>query len=114
VVARYLGDGFRASQPAAAAALRAQLLAMDPACYAAACQAVAGVDWLQALPALRCPTLVVAGHHDQGAPVSEAERIAQAIPRARLHILAHSAHLSPVEEPDALVGVLQPFLHYLP
>jgi 3-oxoadipate enol-lactonase len=114
VVARYLGDSFRASQPAAAAALRAQLLAMGPACYAAACQAVAGVDWLQALPAVRCPTLVVAGRHDLGAPVAEAERIARAVPGARLHILENSAHLSPVEEPAALVGVLQKFLQELP
>lgn len=113
VVARYLGRDFLAAHPQAGEALRATLLANDPLAYAVSCQAVAQVDWLAALPAVRCPALVIAGRHDLGAPVEEAQRIAAAIPHARLEILEHSAHLSPLEEPLALVAALRHFLHTL-
>lgn len=114
VVSRYLGHEFLAAQPQAGKALRATLLANDPRSYAASCQAVAQVDWRAALPGVRCPTLVIAGRHDLGAPVEEAQRIAAAIPGAQLQILAHSAHLSPLEEPLALVAALRQFLNGLP
>jgi 3-oxoadipate enol-lactonase len=114
VVARYLGDAFRAAHPDAVAALRATLMANDPQAYAAACRAVAQVDWLPSLHAVRCPVLVIAGRHDVGAPVSEARRIAAAVSAARLEILEHSAHLSPVEEPLGLVSALRRFLDRLP
>lgn len=114
VVARYLGEGFRAAHPAATSALRAKLLAMDPEAYAASCLAVSQVDWLGSLHTVRCPVLVVAGRHDVGAPVAEAQRITQALPQAEIDILENSAHLSPVEEPAALIAALQHFLHGLP
>jgi 3-oxoadipate enol-lactonase len=111
VVARYLGEAFRAAHPDVAAALRAQLLTNDPAAYVAACRAIAPVDWLDDLAAVRCPVLVVAGRHDVGAPVAEAERIAAAVPQARLEVLEHSAHLGPVEEPEAFIAALARWLH---
>jgi 3-oxoadipate enol-lactonase len=114
VVSRYLGRGFLAVHPQAGEALRATLLANDPISYAASCQAVAQVDWRAALPGVRCSTLVIAGRHDLGAPVDEAQRIAAAIPGAHLLILEHSAHLSPLEEPQALVAALGQFLVSLP
>lgn len=114
VVARYLGREFLAAHPHVGDALHATLLANDPGAYAASCRAVSQVDWRAALPAVRCPTLVIAGRHDIGAPVEEAQRIASAIPHAQLEILEHSAHLSPVEEPLTLVTALRTFLHGLP
>lgn len=113
VVSRYLGPEFLAAHPQAGQALRAILLANDPLSYAASCQAVAQVDWLATLPAVRCPTLVVAGRHDLGAPVVEAQRIAAAIAHAKLSVLERSAHLSPLEEPRALVAALSHFLNDL-
>lgn len=113
VVARYLGEAFRAAQPQAEARLRAQLLANDPQAYATSCEALAGLDWTAHLHQVRCPVLVIAGRHDLGAPVAEAERIAQAVPGARLEVLEHSAHLSPIEEPAALTAALRRFLDTL-
>jgi 3-oxoadipate enol-lactonase len=114
VVARYLGRDFLTDHPQVGEALRATLLVNDSMSYAASCEAVAQVDWRASLPAVRCPTLVIAGRHDLGAPVEEAQRIAAAIPDARLEILEHSAHLSPIEEPLALVAALEQFLNTLP
>jgi 3-oxoadipate enol-lactonase len=113
VVARYLGERFRAKRPEVAAALRAQLLNNDPVAYMASCRAIAQVDWLAELPTVRCPVLVVAGRHDIGAPVGEAERIVAALAQARLEVLEHSAHLGPVEEPVSFIAAVDRFLHAL-
>ncbi|MCX2861150.1 alpha/beta fold hydrolase [Paucibacter sp. PLA-PC-4] len=109
VTERYLHADFRAAEPEAAAFLHGRLLAQDPAAYIAACQAVRRVDYLGALSGVRCPTLVIAGALDQGATPAMAEAIAQRIPGARLEVLAGASHLSPLEQPEALLGLLGSF-----
>lgn len=111
VVARYLDETFRAEHPEAVAALRAQLLACDPAGYTACCHAVAGVDWLDALHHIICPTLVLAGALDLGAPPEMAQAIQQRIAGARLEVFAQASHLSPWEQPAAFHLAVDAFLH---
>jgi len=106
VVERYLHADFRAAQPAATQAVRSRLLRDEPASYAASCAAVAGVDWLDRLGEIRCPTLVIAGARDAGAPPAMAQAIAERIAGATLHVIADASHLSVLETPaefDALV-----------
>jgi 3-oxoadipate enol-lactonase len=99
VVERYLHAGFRAAEPAHALALRAQVLRCDAAGYAAACQAVATVDWLDRLHEVACPTLVLAGALDIGAPPALAAAIADRIPGATLAVAEQASHLSVAEQP---------------
>ncbi len=110
VVARYLHETFRADHPQAVAILRAQLLACDPVGYAACCHAVAGVDWLDALHHIACPTLVLAGALDLGATPEMARAIQQRIPGAQLEVFAQSSHLSPWEQPAAFHPAVEAFL----
>lgn len=77
VVSRYLGETFRARNPALVQSLRSQLLAIDSQACARSCQAVADVDWTTRLSEIRCPVLVIAGRYDLGAPPAEAERTAE-------------------------------------
>ncbi|MEY4908304.1 MAG: 3-oxoadipate enol-lactonase [Pseudomonadota bacterium] len=109
VVARYLHEAFRADHPELAAALRAQLLACDPAGYTACCHAVAGVDWLDRLQDITCPTLVLAGALDLGAPPEMARAIQQRIPGARLDVFTDASHLSPWEQPQAFQHAIEAF-----
>lgn len=110
IVSRYLHQDYRSAHPDATGSLRSQLLRNDAAAYISSCRAVASVDWVAQLPQLRLPTLVVAGRHDIGAPPAEAERIAKAVPGAKLVMLENSSHLSPLEEPQAFVSALDRFL----
>jgi 3-oxoadipate enol-lactonase len=114
VVSRYLSSAFRAANPVAEERLRSQLLANDPQAYATSCEALATLNWLPSLHQVQCPVLVVAGRHDLGAPVAQAQRIAESITNARLEVLEHSAHLSPAEEPQALTALIHDFLSTLP
>lgn len=110
VVARYLSAEFRCRYPEATAVLRQQLLSNNAESYARSCEAVASVDWLACLPQVRQRVAVIAGRHDVGAPLAESERIAAAIPGSVLHVMEHSAHLSPMEEPAAFAQTLNSFL----
>lgn len=51
------------------------------------------------LGSIRCPTLVITSDEDTLILPSECEKMAAAIPGARLHVIAHSGHLSSLEKP---------------
>lgn len=109
VTQRYLNADFRAAEPEATAALHAQLLRQDAAAYVAACHAASSVNYLDALQRIRCPTLVIAGALDMGATPAMAQDIATQIPGSQLHVLEGASHLSPLEQPAALLALLKPF-----
>jgi 3-oxoadipate enol-lactonase len=113
VTQRYLSDAFRAAHPEAAAHLRRQLLDNDPAGYVANCQAVAEVDWLDALHRVTCPTLVLAGALDIGATPAMALAIQQHIRGAQLEVFENASHLSLLEQPAAFQQAVQGFLKTL-
>ncbi len=110
VIERYFDAPFRASQPETVQRFREVLLRTDPKGYAACCHAVAGVDWLDRLGEIRCPTLVIAGAQDVGTPVAMAQQIAQGIPGATLEVIEGAAHLSVVEQPAAFEAAVKRLL----
>ena len=110
VVERYLHTDFRATAPAATQAVRARILSNDPAAYAASCAAVAGVAWQDRLGEIRCPTLVISGARDAGAPPAMGEAIASRIAGARMEIIADASHLSVLETPAEFDALLRTFL----
>ena len=110
VMERYFHAGFRAAQPESVAAFRATLLRGSAAGYAATCHAVRAVDWTDRLARIACPTLVIAGALDAGAPVAMSQAIAGRIPGARLEVLAEASHLSVAEQPAAFAALLDGFL----
>jgi 3-oxoadipate enol-lactonase len=110
VVERYLHAAFRAAHPHQAERIRARLLRDDPAGYAACCAAVAGVDWLDRLASIRCPTLVIAGARDVGATPAQGQAIAERISGAHFHVIEDASHLSVVETPEVFEKLVSDFL----
>jgi 3-oxoadipate enol-lactonase len=78
------------------------LRACDPAGYAGCCEAISTMDILDGLGTITAPTLVIAGRDDPATPPAHAERIAAAIPGARLEILPDAAHLANAEQAEAV------------
>jgi 3-oxoadipate enol-lactonase len=110
VVERYLHAAFRHAHPEQDERIRARLLRDDPAAYAASCAAVAGVDWLDRLASIRCPTLVIAGARDIGAPPAMGQAIAERIAGAHFHVIEDASHLSVVETPEVFATLVADFL----
>lgn len=67
-------------------------------------------DVLEQLRHLQTPTLVVVGEQDRSLPVSRARALAAAIPTARLEIVPDAGHLSTIEQPEQINGLLLGFL----
>ncbi|MHA6847173.1 alpha/beta fold hydrolase [Ralstonia syzygii] len=107
---RWLTTPFREARPEVAARVRALLLATAPHGYVGACLAIKALDTRDALLRIACPTLVVVGEDDTGAPVDVARTIAEGIPNARLKVLPRAAHLAPIEQEEAFLTDLDEFL----
>lgn len=88
--------------------LRSVLEGTRPGPYIEACRAVAGIALDAGNARVACPTLVIGGTRDEATPLRLSERIAAAIPGARL-VTIDAAHLSNVEKPDAFVALLTDF-----
>jgi 3-oxoadipate enol-lactonase len=110
VLERYFSLAFRQSHPDVVARFKATLLRSDPAGYVACCRAVAGVDWLDRLHEIRCPTLIIAGGQDVGTPGAMMQAIVQRISGAELVVLPEASHLSAVEKPADFAAHVTRFL----
>ncbi|RTL43038.1 MAG: alpha/beta fold hydrolase [Burkholderiales bacterium] len=111
---RWFHEGFRAVHPGTVALWRERVLACDAAGYIACCEAISQVDTTRRLPAIAVPTLVIAGELDAGTPPAMAERIAAAVPSAKLVVLHEASHLSVLEQPAAFAATLDAWLAELP
>jgi 3-oxoadipate enol-lactonase len=70
-------------------------------------------DRVPELRSLAMPVLVIVGEHDMPGFVAESQRMADAIPRAELMVLADAAHSPQFETPDAWWTTLSRFLDSL-
>lgn len=89
---------------------RAYLAARDPRGWAQGWKAIAGLDTLPHLPGLRVPTLCLAGERDQSTSVEAVKKIADAIPGARLRVIAGAPHMLFMEQPEAVAQEILSFL----
>jgi 3-oxoadipate enol-lactonase len=106
VLARWFTPGFAERQPKVVQRLAATFGALSDEGYAGCCEAVAALDLRPVLPDIGAPTLVIAGADDPATPPAHGQAIVDAVPGARIEILAGAAHLASVERPDAVNDLL--------
>ena len=93
--------------PAQVAFFERMLIACPPDVRANVGIALSEVELLDALPRLDVPTIVIAGEHDRLTPPAHARRIAEMLPSLeRLVVLGASAHMAPLECPEAVNDAL--------
>src|SRR5205807_5838907 len=99
-----------AASPPGGAARKAALAPADGACFARACLALAELDLRPRLASIRNPTLVMCGALDQTTPPALARDVASAIPGAIYRDIEDSGHCPMLEQPEALVSMLESFM----
>jgi len=77
---------------------------------AALAVAIESPDILGRLGALSVPALVLCGREDRGYPPALSERLARAVPSARLEWIEEAGHSTPLERPEAVNRLLVPFV----
>ena len=68
------------------------------------------VDLMERLQEIRTPTLVICGEDDRLTPVKYSRYLAEQIPDARLTLIPKAGHMVMLEQPEALIDVIQSFL----
>jgi 3-oxoadipate enol-lactonase len=105
-IGRWLTERFRAEHPDTAAWLREMIAATPDSGYAACCAVIEHMDLTPGLAGISAPTLIIAGAQDPTTPPEHGERIAAAVPDARLEVLDPAAHLANVEQPEAVTRLI--------
>ena len=62
------------------------------------------------LAAIRCPTLVIAGEDDTAQPPANQEKLAAAIPNAKVVRIPGAGHSSSLEQPQAVIAAMRELL----
>jgi 3-oxoadipate enol-lactonase len=108
-IGRMLPAAYQSAHPEIVAQRKAALAPTDPECFARACIALAALDLTPRLPGIRNPTLVMCGTLDQTTPPALAREVARAIPGAVYREIEGSGHCPMLEQPDALVSMIESF-----
>ena len=100
---------FHAREPQAVARMRAMLATTPTEGYVACCAALRDMDQWEALPAIKRPTLVIAGTHDPATPPAAAKRMVERIEGSR-YVELDAAHISNVEAAARFTEAVDQFL----
>src|SRR4029079_18045348 len=92
--------------PVCVSGLRDSLADTDAESYAQCCEAIATLDLRSDLGRVAAPTLVIAASDDAATPPAHAALIGEAIPGARVEVVANAAHIATVEQPGVIARLL--------
>jgi len=114
--AAFIADGLfpKSDQAAFRASAVARLSQNLRRTYWASMRAVLFFDVRAQLPALRCPTLVVAGDRDTTVALSAKQELSRVIPGAKLVIVADSGHATPYDQADFFNRTVMEFIQAHP
>lgn len=87
---------------------------VPPEAYIDVMKAIFEIDFLAEVAAVRAPTLVLWGEHDEVTPVEHSRQIADGIPGAVLKTIPDAGHISNIDQPEIFNGHLAEFLDAQP
>jgi pimeloyl-ACP methyl ester carboxylesterase len=115
VLPTLLGETTQRERPHVVGRTKAFVQAAPPAAVAWAQRAMAArPDSFETLRSVAVPTLIVVGAEDALAPPADAEAMTEAVPGARLEVIAGAGHLTAVEAPADFNMALREFVGSLP
>jgi 3-oxoadipate enol-lactonase len=107
---RMFPEAFIAGHRELVAGREAAFRRIDPDVFAAACRTLAALDLGPELARIRNPTLIVVGAEDEATPPALGQALADRLPDARLTLLPGLGHCPHIQDPDAFVAAIAPFL----
>jgi pimeloyl-ACP methyl ester carboxylesterase len=97
------------------APLRAMMRRFTPSLHAAQITALSTRrDQTPVLASVTVPTVIAVGDADEWSPVAQHEAMLEHLPHAKLTVIDHAGHMTTVEQPDAVTGLLRSWLALAP
>ncbi len=110
VMARFFSEEFHRDHATEVETIRSRLLRMSAQGYGGCGAAIRDMALLDRIAQIAAPTLIVAGSKDVSTPFDgHGSEIQNRIPQARVRTM-QTAHLAPVEMPDAFAAIVTAFL----
>lgn len=109
VMERWFTAEFRTRQPQMVAKTKEMIDNTGTDGYTGSCAAVRDFAFWDRVGAIRAPTLVIAGRHDQSVPLADPQALAKQVPGARFAELS-AAHISNIEAADKFTSEVAAFL----
>jgi 3-oxoadipate enol-lactonase len=107
---RMFPESFIAAEPEVVAGREAVYRQIDPEVFPIACRPIATLDLGPEFRKIRNPTLIVVGAEDSATPPALGRALADRLPDARSIELPGLGHCPHVQDPDAFVAAIAPFL----
>ncbi len=109
-VRRIFTEAYLADHPDEGEERRRVLRTADPEAFVRACQTLIDLDLRGEVAAIHNPTLVVVGSEDSATPPEMGRDLASRIPGARFEVIEGLAHAPQLQDPEAFLAVVRPFL----
>jgi 3-oxoadipate enol-lactonase len=110
-IERWLTDAVKTRRAGRWKQIRETIIGTTPQGYLGCVAAIRNFNFLERLPMLRVPVLVICGADDAGTPATENKRIASLIPGARYEEIADARHFPNVEHPDTFNRLMVEWLN---
>jgi 3-oxoadipate enol-lactonase len=110
---RWFTPTFLKRNPSMVKLIREQILATPVTGYMGCAEALRRLNYLEKLPEIKIPTLIMVGEDDPGTPVSASKAMHKRISNSKLVVLPSARHLSNVEQNEAFNSALLKFLRSL-
>ena len=110
VLARFFTSGFGEHRPDVLRQVEETFTSVDPVGYVGCCAALRDADLSTAIPAIACPTLIVAGAEDVATPPNQSRWLHEQITNSRLEVIPDAAHLASLEQPEIFTRLTMAWL----
>jgi 3-oxoadipate enol-lactonase len=107
---RLFAPEFQQQNPELVEERKKRFLAVDPATFHGACDALATLDIRGQLKSVTVPVLVLVGAQDEATPPPMSRELAAGLPDARLIELPGLAHVPQLQAPDVFMEAIRPFI----
>jgi len=107
---RWFTPSFLKMNPPMLGVIRKQFLATPAQGYIGCIEAIRKLNYLDRLPEIKIPTLIMVGEDDPGTPVSASEAMHKKISNSKLVIIKSARHFSNVEQSEVFNTNLLSFL----
>jgi 3-oxoadipate enol-lactonase len=92
------------------ASVRENFLSINAQVFAAACRALADLDLTPDIARIKNPVLVVVGEDDAATGAALGQGLVKALPDGKIVVLKGAGHAPHMQDPDALIRAITPFL----